>query len=171
MSPCIHLDCALNSGLWGCNKDPETFDSSPSFPSILLYPCTVRNCPSFLGEGRREESDGKSLELGRGKKKIRYPFPGVNETSESINSLCFEDLFYPNLLSCHLHSLLEIPFLMFKLIFEISFLRTFSTSAIFSMTWQLGNFFACLFYLDLTEGWAIFVVKPKCKCLATTLIS
>lgn len=88
-------------------------------------------------------------------KKIRCPFSGMNDTWETINSLCFEDLFHQNLLSCHLHNLLEIPSIVLKLIFEISFLCTFSTSAIYSMTCHPNHFFVCLFLNFLKFIWIL----------------
>lgn len=162
----VQVDCALDWGLCGWSKDPEG--------SIPLLLCPVRMCPSFLAEGRWEESDGKSLELGRGKK-IRYPFSGMAESSGSINSLwklrgCFEDLFPPDSAWLSPAQFIRTPLLVFRLIFTIASLSSFSSSAIFSVT--LANLtIPSFFYLALTEGWAIFVVKPKGKCLAATLIS
>lgn len=169
----VQLDRALNWGLCGWSRDPEGFDASPSFPTILLFPCHVRNCPSFLAEGRSEVTYEKNLELGRGKI-IRYPFFQVVESSESINRLwklrvCSEDLSSQILAGYHPRNSLEAPFLIFGLIFTVAFLSSFSFSAILSAT--IGHLDNPFFYLDLTEGWLIFVVKPKCKCLAATMIS
>lgn len=157
----VQLNCVLNWELCGWSRDPEGFDSSPSFPTILLFPCHVRNCPSFLAEGRWKETYEKSLELGRGKI-IRYPFFQVVVYSESINRLwklrvCSEDLSPHILAGYHLRNSLEAPFLVFRLIFTVAFLSSFSFSAIFSVaiaTLTISSFIWILWRDGLSLLWS-----------------